>query len=238
MSKYFEIKHLKNGRNVIQFILPEIYQLIKNDLGFRYAQLNKEKTYIRKENDKYKVADFFAIQTAFKEYMRNNFSQIQSELDGVSFEDFMDAYYSQPLKETTKLKSILSQNIELTNENKHQLLMGTDVQYKHTYELDMMKLFLSNNLFIGTIDEMGNFGRKGHPIFYKEITKSQYLVFQYVNADYKDHQAIFDLLFLKAKTKNDFLKKRFEDTRTIISGFCLDRDMELYKNEILKAYES
>lgn len=96
--------------------------------------------------------------------------------------------------------------------------------------------FMKSENFIETNTNVGGFASK-MPIFYKKVSEGIYLVF---NIPYYTHnnKSSFQTDFwrISAKTESEFLKQKIEDENLIDLrlGFDLERDLKMFKEELIK----
>lgn len=96
--------------------------------------------------------------------------------------------------------------------------------------------FMKSESFIETTTNVGGFA-SNMPVFYKKVSESVYLVFNipfYTNKNKISFQT--DFWRAIAKSELEFLKQKIEDDNLIDLrlGFDLNRDLSIYKEELLK----
>ena len=96
--------------------------------------------------------------------------------------------------------------------------------------------FVKNEGFIETIDKVGNFSTK-MPLFYKKLSENVFLAFNIPTFDnLKKYDFHADFWKITVKSEKDFLNSKLEDKnlKDIRLSFKLDRDLDLYKQELTK----
>ena len=234
MIKLAEIRESKTGRKKIEFFQLGIYDLLKNHLGFRYTKINKKGYYLKLNIDgMFEVVNFLKLSEAFREYISTEFENI-SELKGVTYNEFMNEYYSKrPIKNGNYCREYLSEDFELSPENLHEVLMKIDYNYMVANKTKNILEFLKEENFEETIDSIGNFALQ-KPLFYKRLSKNQFLVFNQPFIDIKTNDSVFDFWSVNADSEEKFLQKKLneKDLIDLRLGFDLGRDIKLYSEKI------
>lgn len=228
MEKLVNIISTNRGTVKIEFIKENIFQILRNEFGYRYTKINNKGFYLQLENnDEYKVVSFDFIKQDFLNFIRNNYNEI-IEGSNVSYVDFMDSYHKQnPLKKGLSCRPFLSSGFVLKQNNIHSILMNIDLKYKNNYDNKEFDTFLQKEKFIEDIDSHGNFSEK-HPLFYKRKSKNEFIIFNQITKGDGEH--LFDLWLVNAITEKEFLKKKLNTNqqKSIKLAFNLREDIGLY----------
>lgn len=95
--------------------------------------------------------------------------------------------------------------------------------------------FLRAEMFIETTDKVGNFSLK-MPLFYKRLSENTFLAFNIPTFDkLKKYDFHADFWKVTAVSEKQFLEYKLESKclKDIRLSFKLERDLDLYKNELL-----
>ncbi|MCL9807171.1 hypothetical protein NAT51_16680 [Flavobacterium amniphilum] len=101
---------------------------------------------------------------------------------------------------------------------------------------DKFIAFVKNEGFIETVDKIGNFSIK-MPLFYRKLSDNVFLAFNIPTFDnLKKYDFHADFWKIIANSEKDFLDSKIEDKKLIDLrlSFKLERDLDLYKEEISK----
>ena len=96
--------------------------------------------------------------------------------------------------------------------------------------------FIKNEGFKEKLDDAGNFA-KNMPLFYKRVSENTFLVFNIPTFDnIKRDNFHADFWKVTASSEIEFLNAKLKDDKceTVRLSFDLEKDIELYKNELLK----
>lgn len=96
--------------------------------------------------------------------------------------------------------------------------------------------FVRNEDFIETVDKVGNFSTE-MPLFYKKVSENVFLAFNIQTFNnIKKYGFCADFWKVLAKSESEFLISKLENENLIDLrlGFTLERDLNLYKNELTK----
>lgn len=94
--------------------------------------------------------------------------------------------------------------------------------------------FVKNEGFTEAVDKVGNFSTK-MPLFYKKVSENIYLAFHIPTyGNIKKYDFCADFWKVIAKSESDFLTSKLENKNLIDLrlGFSLERDLNLYKQEL------
>lgn len=230
MNTITDITKTKRGNVQVKFHLAEIYDLLRDKLGYRFINLKGKGYYLKeKKEGLYEIVNFFDLSDGFIKYIRENFDYVVRNGE-IGYIDFMNAYYEkQPIKNSNHGKSMLGKDFKLTDYNEHLLLMKIDFQYKRDYKVREMYKFFKINNFKETVDKIGNF-RLEKPLFYKRLTNECFISFNRPFVTDKDNDCTFDFWKVNVKSEKNFLKAKLDDNLLInlMLGFDLERDVNLY----------
>lgn len=101
---------------------------------------------------------------------------------------------------------------------------------------DEFIVFVKNEGFIETVDKIGNFSMK-MPLFYRKLSDNVFLAFNIPTFDnLKKYDFHVDFWKIIANSEKDFLDSKIEDKNLtdLRLSFKLERDLDLYKEEISK----
>lgn len=122
MIKLADVYTYRNGKPKVEFFEYGIYELLKSTLGFRYSKLNGKGYYLKEENGLYKIVSFYELKDDFRNYINNNFEELEIAKE-IGRNDFMNEYYKKtPIKNGNYAREYLSEDFELSEENKKLLL--------------------------------------------------------------------------------------------------------------------
>ena len=228
--KLADIRIDKNGNKKVDFFQLGIYDLIKKQLGFRFARIENKGYYLKFSSGIYEKSSFIEMQDTLSKHIETEFENI--EINGkIDHQKFLEAYYQKKvLINGNYTKTFLSQDFELTENELHKLKMETNLKYKHKIEREEMDKFLISENFIHTTDQIGNFS-KGGDLYYKQISDNVFLLINYANFNFKKQQPIYDFWKIQSSDKNEFLKRKNDQIENILLGFNLSRDMGIYQAE-------
>ncbi|MCU4158434.1 hypothetical protein J1N10_20850 [Carboxylicivirga sp. A043] len=181
----------------------------------------------------FEVVNFLELAEAFREYITSEFENLL-ELKGVSYNEFINEYYAKrPIRNGNYCRDYLSEDFELTPANLHHILMKIDYNYMVANKRKSIIEFIKQEHFEETIDSIGNFALQ-KPLFYKRISKNEFLAFNQPFFDLKTNDSVFDFWLVKAESENMFLKNKLnrKDLTDLRLGFDLERDIELYNDKI------
>ncbi len=236
MNKIADIIRTSRGNIKVKFNLEEIYNLLKNELGYGFTRIKGKGYYVKKnEEGFFEVRNFINLLDDFRKYIFDNFNilKINGEIE---FLDFMNAYYEHlPIKDGNYGKSILRKGFEITDFNEHLILMEIDNKYRREYKVQKMYTFLKDNNFEEKIDKVGSFCTE-KPIFYKRLTPESFLIFTRPFVTPKNNDDTFDFYRVMVKKEKFFLKEKIEAylLENLRLGFDLDVDLEFYNKVIAK----
>lgn len=223
----------KTGQKKFKFFELGIYDLLKNQLGFRYTKINNKGYFLRlKENGYFEIVNFLELSESFRDYIKSEFENIQ-ELKGLSFDEFIHEYYDKsPIKKGDYCRDYLSQDFELTADNLHRLLLLIDNKYRERNKVNEMLKFLEREQFIETVDEIGNFSIE-KPLYYKRLSPDEFLVFNQSSKNKKTHAICFDFWLVKVDSETQFLQRKLPNKALIDlrKGFDLEKDIEIYNEK-------
>jgi hypothetical protein len=220
-----------NNKKKVKFIPLGIYELLKEELGFRYAQVNKKGYFLENIEGVYKVVNFCRLKDSLLYYIKNNFESMELH-DKIAYADFIEEYYKQsPLNDGNFLKKHLREGFTLSKENTHLILLDIDSDYSNEFKKNETIKFLNDHGFIETLDRIGSFNL-GCPLYYKRVSLKKFLVVSMNLWKSKPPRADFDLWRLNVNSEKDFLSKKHENPSEIILGFNLKRDVEIFEKEL------
>ncbi|WP_306352743.1 hypothetical protein [Flavobacterium sp. '19STA2R22 D10 B1'] len=224
------IKISENGTSKIEFSEVDIFEVLKNTLGFGYITIDKKGYYLKKENDLYKVVSFLNLNQSFREYLKTDFSSLQLD-STITYEDLLSAFYKKsPIKNASFARKFLSKDILITEENRHHILLKTNPEYKNEEKRNEIQAFLTSEEFTETVDYIGNF-YKNEPVFYKKVKGKKFVIISKFPVLKNAKQDIYDLWTIAATSSNDFLKRPTKKLTIVKKGFNLQRDLDLYTTE-------
>ena len=96
-----------------------------------------------------------------------------------------------------------------------------------------MTEFIAEEKFIETNQLFGIFFSKNDKVFYKQMSENLFLLLNYQNWNSDKNQPTYNLYKVNAKNNTELYKKRNNEIMNIILSFDLNRDLELYKAEII-----
>ena len=230
MIKLIDYFKQKNGKIKIDFFLLGVYDLLKNELGFKYTKINKKGYYLKESNGIYTVVGFHKLKDEFKKFIDENYEKLEFSKE-IDYHDFMEAYFEKPpIKNGNYAREYLSEDFELSERNLHLIMLEIDPSYNRKYKRDEIIKFLKSEDFAETIDNKGNFA-KDCPLFYKKVKENKFLIFNNPFYDGKNNSPTFDFWKVDAHSEKEFLQNKKLNITEIRLGFDLKRDIELYKKE-------
>jgi len=229
MDRIIKDYKIIKGIPKITFDKSAIYNLIKEKFGFKYTQINGKKYFLKKtKNDEYEIIDFYFIEQAFGNYIKDEFYKHKISKE-TNYINFINEYYKKsPLKNSHKLRKLISEKINLKAENLHKILLKIDIDYKIQYENSLMIKFLSKENFKKMTDIVGNF-KKDADFYYKELSKNEFLIINNPYGAYKKRQ-VYDLWKVKTKSLKTILEKKINNITLIQLGFDIQRDIKIYQD--------
>jgi len=220
----------RNGKKVVEFYQLEILEILKDQFGFRYAQIDKLKYFLQKKEDSYKIAEFSDLNNTFSNLIKDDFENL--EIDGeIESENFLNEFYSQNPLKLNCARKVLSENFFLNKQELHQIKYQEDSIYSIEFDKQEMLAFLKAENFTETIDTIGIFV-ENNPLFYKKVSDVKFLLFGYSNKS-KFQQPCFDFSIISVKSKNEFLIKGTAKALKIKNSFILSHNRRLYENELI-----
>lgn len=112
----------RKGNLKIIFDQLDIYNVLRNELGFRYVKVNNKGHYLRYNNGIYDVVGFYHLRDMFKEFINDIFPKLAIS-DEINFKQFMNEYYKQsPIKNSNFARNYLGENFQLTESNLEKVL--------------------------------------------------------------------------------------------------------------------
>ena len=116
-----KINEYRNGRGrIVEFYREEILRILKNEFGYRYAQVGKRKYFLEKKDNGYKKIRIDHIRRKFADVIKEKFESL--EIDGeIEYNDFINEYYKQKPIKLNLSREILSEDFLLTEEEEYNL---------------------------------------------------------------------------------------------------------------------
>lgn len=93
--------------------------------------------------------------------------------------------------------------------------------------------FANSEKFIEGVDKVGNFA-KDMPVYYRQISENKFLAFNIpFHGKVKNASFQTDFWEITALSENEFLNNKLldENLKTVLLGFDLEEDIELYKSQ-------
>jgi len=226
--KLADIYKFNSGKKKVVFFEMGLYELLKNTLGYRYAKINNKGYYLQEVSGIYKKVDFHKLKDSLRKYLEDSFENLD-EAKEIEFHDFMNAYLEKsPVKNGNYAREYLSEDFELSDYNRHLILLEIDPDYSRQFRRNEMLTFLKEEAFIETVDKMGNF-YKGCRLFYKKVSEDCFLIFYIPLYDINSKKTTFDFYEIKANSEKEFLSKKTTKQLQIMLGFDLLRDIDIYR---------
>jgi len=229
--KIADIHNYKNGKKRVDFFHLGIYELIRNQLNFRFTKVSGKGYYFHYINGIYKKSSFHRMKDSFRNHIETKFEDLEINGD-VKYIDFLNAYFEKsPLSNGHFAKTYLSKDFELSDNELHLFKMETDFQYLNGIRRKEMAEFIADEKFIETNQLFGNFFSKTDKVFYKQTSDNSFFLLNYPSWNSGKKQPTYDLFKVSAKNNNELYKKRDSDIKNVMLGLDLNRDLELYKAE-------
>jgi hypothetical protein len=228
MIKLADIYPSRNGKPKVEFFLLGIYNLLKTTLEFRYTKLNGKGYYLKEEKGLYKIVSFHKLKDDFRNYVSNNFEEMEISKE-IGRNDFMNEYYKKaPIKNGNYAREYLSDDFELSEENKHVIRLEIDEKYRRLFFRNKMLGFLKQENFIEFNNELRTLNLNG-PLFYKQSNQGFFLVFNNPSHGGKVIGTVFDLHKVYANSQKEFFNKKAKKCELIKIAFNLQTDLDLLK---------
>lgn len=228
MIKLTDIYPSRNGKQKVDFFLLGIYDILKSQLGFRYAKLDGKGNYLKAENGVYRIVNFHNLKDDFRNYISHNFEKLDASKE-IGRDDFMNEYYKQtPIKDGNYAREFLAEDFELSDYNKHILRLETNEKYRRHFFRNKMLEFLKQENFIEFNDELNTLNLNG-PLFYKQSNLGYFLVFNNPFHCGKVIGTAFDLHKVHAKSQKEFFNKKAKKCELVKIALDLQTDVDLIK---------
>jgi|TARA_B110000967_G_scaffold181779_1_gene199233 hypothetical protein len=231
--KIADIHDYKNGKKRVDFSHLGIYELVRKKLNFRFTKVDGKGYYFEYKNGIYTKSSFNKMQDCFRNHIKTEFENL--EINGeVKYLDFLNSYFKKlPLSNGHFAKTYLSEDFELSENELHLFKMETDFSYMNGVKRKEMTEFIAEEKFIETNQLFGIFFSKNDKVFYKQMSENLFLLLNYQNWNSDKNQPTYNLYKVNAKNNTELYKKRNNEIMNIILSFDLNRDLELYKAEII-----
>lgn len=219
----------ENGKYKFDFRSREadIYRILRK-LGYCRTKLNGKVCLYKRTGNELSVSNFVAIKTAFRDYIVA--CNVATLLKGVTADDVLNAYYGkQPVKQNGLFEMYLDDR--LSGEEEHQLRLQMSPSYSRDFNASVLLSKFSEWQLTESTDLAGTYF-KGKPIFYKQVDKNNFLVFNTVVNDPTRHRHIFDCWISTYKAVKDISKVKPATLTLIKMGFKMETDLPLIKEFI------
>ena len=231
--KIADIFEYKNGKKRVDFFNLGIYDLIRNNLNFRFINIDGKGYYLEQRNRVFMKSNFYEMEEAFRNYINEKFENL--EINGkVTHATFLNFYYKKsPIKDNSLSRKFLSEDFKLSDNELHLLKMQTNNHYRNENIRQEMDEFISRENFIETKKLSSLLISKESKVFYKQFNSNSFFIIQYSNWNKKKIAPTYDLFKIDAKNDNELFKKTDNDDEliTLKFSFNLNRDLELYNEE-------
>lgn len=228
MIKLADIYPSRNGKPKVDFFQLGIYDLLKIQLGFRYAKFDGKGNYLKEENGVYKIVNFHKLKDDFRDYISDHFEELEVSKE-IGLDDFMNEYYKKtPIKDGNYARVYLAEDFELSDYNKHIIRLEINEKYRRLFFRNEMLEFLKQENFIEFNDELKTLNLSG-PLFYKQSTGGYFLVFNNPFHGGKVIGTDFDLHKVHAKSQKELFSKKAKKCELIKIAFDLKTDVDLIR---------
>ncbi|TFF37748.1 hypothetical protein [Mucilaginibacter psychrotolerans] len=229
MAQYYSVSDfvtLVSGQKVMAKSTPEqqrnIYLWLKKQ-GFGQALLNKRNIFFQIKDGALLPSSVIAMRYAFLQFLESE--AFINWPEGVSRHDLLEWFYNtSPPKRNEAFKASLF--TELTGEQIHQYKMADDACYRHRWHIDQLVSQLNKWGFRKRIDEKSTFSKNAE-LYYKQIEKGQYLIFNHFNKELAGSADGFDCWLVPFRSESEIGRVMKPEAKDIRLSFQLDRDIEL-----------
>ncbi len=225
INKFIRIIHQKNGKIKIQYDFENQVNIYKwlREFGYRKSKLDNRVIYYREHDGEVKQTNFLKIKTAFSDFLQNgNYKNLP---ENINQNDILEWYYlKNPIKENSLLKHILED--ELSNTEIHSLRMQTNHSYEHRFQINEFIKKLLDWGFKKTIDKISSYSSDPSPLYYKQISKEEYLIFNHFASEAKCEDG-FDCWIGIYQNEKLIGKKNPSNIESVQLDFEITRDITL-----------
>ncbi len=227
INDYFTFFRQKNGRIRITFNdhnIINIYRIL-HEIGYRIGKLDNKRIYFQREGNILKEVHKSNILNGFYSLLKNlEFANIPEDID---YSDIINCYLQKgPIRENRLFYYYLHDT--LTEDEKHQFRLETDVDYKSKFEIQQIFSKFKEWSLNTIIDKNSTFG-KDAILHYKKIEGKKYLLFHHFGTKRKFGD-YFICLIAYYNNENEIGIKRPVDQEEIICNFNLKRDFNIIKD--------
>jgi hypothetical protein len=218
-------KYAKGGFSALQE--GNIYEWLKSQ-GFGISRLNAKRIIFRKKGGLIERSSIIEMKDAFFDFIKNY--RFANWPNDINRSDLLNWYYTEsPIKQNGLFQHYLTQ--ELSVEEVHQYKMDADAIYAHRYRVAQLLFQLDSWGFKRTIDKKGGFGLSD-PLYYKEISKRQYLIFNHYNATDQANDG-FDCRIAYFANESQIGNMKNDNAKFVKLSFYLERDFDLIKQYVV-----
>lgn len=122
MERIADIIVMRNGKVKVRFFELGIYEVLKNEFGYRYVKIDGKGYYYKHlEDGGIQSVNFFELADSFRLYIERNFHLFGFN-NLIEYKTFLNAFYHyRPIKNGNFARSYLKDKSILSEEEKNQI---------------------------------------------------------------------------------------------------------------------
>ena len=176
MSPLIFVEEHKNGKKKITFSLDVLYRTLKFKFGYRYVKIGGKGHYLKKTVEGYEVVSFYDLPHTFLDFLRTPLHEYGVPPE-IQSRELVELFLTKnPIKNGNLAKILLREEFQISDKDKHILLMQTNQKYRENFKKEEVLTFLEREEFTESIDTTGNFSQNS-ALFYKRLSRNTFLIF-------------------------------------------------------------